>query len=77
VAFGCYLSLIGNIGADRAAYATLIFPIVALVISTIWENYHWTLESLSGVILILCGNLFMLKKKSVKTVKLKSTQQLS
>ena len=77
VAFGCYLSLIGRIGADRAAYATLIFPIVALVISTIWENYHWTLESVTGVVLILSGNLFMLKKKTAEVVKLKSTEQLS
>ncbi|MFK5952337.1 MAG: DMT family transporter [Desulfobacterium sp.] len=77
VAFGCYLSLIGRIGADRAAYATLIFPIVALVISTIWENYHWTLESVIGVLLILSGNLFMLKKKSVAVVKLAPTEQVN
>ena len=42
VAFGCYLSLVGSIGADRAAYATLLFPLVALVISTIWEDYQWS-----------------------------------
>ncbi len=77
VAFGCYLSLIGRIGADRAAYATLIFPIVALVISTIWENYHWTLESVTGVLLILSGNLFMLKKKSVAVVELTPTEQVN
>lgn len=77
VAFGCYLSLIGRIGADRAAYATLIFPIVALVISTIWENYHWTLESVTGVLLILSGNLFMLKKKSVAVVELAPTEQVN
>jgi len=64
VAFGCYLSLIGRIGADRAAYATLLFPIVALVISTIWENYQWSAESITGVVLILGGNLLMLKKRS-------------
>lgn len=77
VAFGCYLSLIGRIGADRAAYASLIFPIVALVISTIWENYHWSLESMTGVLLIFSGNLFMLKKKSVAVVELKPTEQLN
>lgn len=77
VAFGCYLSLIGRIGADRAAYATLIFPIVALVISTIWEDYHWTLESVTGVLLILSGNLFMLKKKSVAVVEVPPTEQVN
>ncbi|GAB6146747.1 DMT family transporter [Desulfocicer niacini] len=75
VAFGCYLTLIGRIGAARTAYASLIFPIVALVISTIWEDYHWTPESVSGVMLILSGNLFMLKKKSMAAAALKSSEQ--
>lgn len=64
IAFGCYLSLLGSIGADRAAYATLLFPLVALGISTVWENYHWTLSALAGVALILFGNLLMMQRKS-------------
>lgn len=63
VAFGCYLTLVGRIGADRAAYATLLFPIVALGISTVWEGYRWTPEAAAGVSLILAGNLLMLRKK--------------
>lgn len=63
IAFGCYLALIGNIGADRAAYATLLFPLVALVISTIWESYIWTGSALFGVGLILCGNLLMILRR--------------
>ena len=64
VAFGCYLSLVGNIGADRAAYATLLFPIVALIISTVWEDYQWSASSAAGVVLILFGNLWIIKKNS-------------
>lgn len=63
IAFGCYLSLIGSIGADRAAYSTLLFPLVALAISTVWEGYQWSPASLSGVSLILVGNLFILTRK--------------
>ncbi len=63
IAFGCYLSLIGNIGADRAAYATLLFPLVALAISTVWENYQWSPMAVAGVGLILSGNLLMLQRK--------------
>lgn len=63
IAFGCYLTLVGNIGADRAAYATLLFPIVALVISTIWEGYQWTMSAGSGVGLIVLGNLLMLQRR--------------
>lgn len=67
VAFGCYLSLIGNIGADRAAYSTLLFPLVALGISTVWEGYHWSTASLTGVSFIVLGNFFILiRKKATK-----------
>ncbi len=62
IAFGCYLTLVGNIGADRAAYATLLFPIVALLISTVWEDYRWTWSAVTGVFLIILGNLWMLQK---------------
>jgi len=65
VAFGCYLSLVGRIGADRAAYATLVFPVVALVISTIWEGYQWSASAFSGVALILLGNVLLLQRKAV------------
>ena len=66
IAFGCYLSLIGNIGADRAAYSTLLFPLVALAISTIWEGYVWSLTSLAGVFFIIFGNFFILTRKKQK-----------
>ncbi len=66
VAFGCYLTLVGNIGADRAAYSTLLFPIVALGISTIYEGYQWSAYAVTGVVLILAGNLLMLKKKNIE-----------
>ncbi|WP_035246439.1 DMT family transporter [Desulfogranum mediterraneum] len=62
IAFGCYLALVGRIGADRAAYATLLFPIVALLISTIWEGYQWSGSAALGVFLILAGNLIMVHK---------------
>ncbi len=68
IAFGCYLSLVGNIGADRAAYATLLFPLVALLISTVWEDYRWTGSALAGVGLILLGNLWIMKKGRIAAV---------
>jgi len=67
IAFGCYLSLVGRIGPGRAAYATLLFPIVALILSTIWEDYHWTLPGLIGILLILCGNYLALAKQRIRS----------
>lgn len=60
VAFGCYLTLIGRIGADKAAYASLLFPIVALQLSVWFEGYHWNAQSLIGTGMILFGNMIIL-----------------
>jgi len=63
IAFGCYLSLIGRIGAGRAAYATLLFPLVALLLSTLWEDYRWTGPAVVGIVLILGGNYLALARR--------------
>ena len=68
IAFGCYLSLVGRIGPGRAAYTTLLFPVVALALSTFWEDYHWTLSGACGILLILCGNYLALAKKKIYPV---------
>lgn len=62
IAFAAYFSLIGRIGASGAAYSTLLFPLVALTISTIYEDYHWHLNAIIGLILILLGNLVMFSR---------------
>jgi drug/metabolite transporter (DMT)-like permease len=57
LAFLAYLSLIGRVGADRAAYTTVFFPLVALGVSTVFEGYEWTWVALVGLALILLGNV--------------------
>jgi len=63
VAFGCYLTLLGRVGASKATYALVLTPIVALIISTIFENFVWTDNVILGVALILSGNVLILLKK--------------
>jgi len=63
VAFGCYLTLVGRIGADRAAYAGMLFPLVALGISTLFEGYRWYATSLAGMLLVLLGNVWVLHRR--------------
>jgi drug/metabolite transporter (DMT)-like permease len=65
IAFGCYLKLIGRIGADRAAYATMLFPIVALGISTAYEGYQWHTYNIIGMAIVLIGNWMVLNKKAL------------
>ena len=62
IAFGCYLTLVGRIGPANAAYATVLFPIVALVLSTWFEDYEWQNRALVGVGLILIGNAIVLSR---------------
>lgn len=59
VAFAAYFQLLKRIGASQAAYSTLLFPLVALSVSTLFEDYHWQLSSVLGMVLILVGNLAM------------------
>ena len=67
VGFGCYLKLIGKIGADRAAYATMLFPIVALGISTVYEGYQWAAHNIIGMAVVFIGNWLVLNKRSFAT----------
>ncbi len=64
VAFWTYLTLLGRIGADRAGYATVLFPVVALGISTVFEGYVWTPEAALGIALVLLGNALVLTRFS-------------
>lgn len=58
--FALYLMLIRRIGANRAGYGTVLFPLVALAISTWYEAFHWTLSAAAGIGLVLAGTLFVL-----------------
>ena len=60
LAFGSFLTLLGRIGAERAAYAMVLFPIVALGISTLFEGYQWSPEAVVGVTLVIMGNVLII-----------------
>ena len=60
--FILYLSLIKNVGANDAAYVAIIMPLVALIISTLFEGLLWNLNLYIGAILVLFGNILILKK---------------
>ncbi len=62
IAFGSYLTLLGNIGPEKAVYSIVLFPLVALSLSTVFEGYHWPVESVVGVPLVLWGNVLVLTK---------------
>lgn len=61
-AFMAYLTLLGRIGSARAGYATVLFPVVALLISTLFEDYRWTLPAFAGLAFVIAGNLAVLRR---------------
>ncbi len=63
VAFGAYLTLLGRIGAHRAGYATVMFPVVALVLSLLFEGLELSAAIVLGTTLVLLGNLLVLKER--------------
>jgi len=64
IGFGAFLTLARRIGAARAAYSSVLFPILALALSAWFENYRPQPEAILGVALILIGNVFALRRAS-------------
>ncbi|MDY6919315.1 MAG: EamA family transporter [Pseudomonadota bacterium] len=64
ITFAGYLRLIHLLGADKAAYMSMLVPVIALLISSLFEGYQWTLLAVLGLALILCGNWLALRRRS-------------
>lgn len=63
LAFWMYTELLGRIGADRAAYTTVLAPVLALVISTFVEDYRWSAIAITGLVLVAAGNVLVMRRK--------------
>ncbi len=57
IGFTTYLMLVARVGTAKAAYTTVLFPIVALALSTAFEGYRWHWTGILGVALTLLGNV--------------------
>lgn len=62
IAFGAYLTLLRAIGSARAAYTSILYPLIALLISTLLEDFRWTLPAIAGIVLIAAGNWLALTR---------------
>lgn len=67
LAFGAYLTLLGRIGAERAGYAVVAAPVVALLLSSLFEGLELTPAILLGTALVLAGNLFVLRTQGERS----------
>ena len=57
LAFGAYYGLVHRVGPAKAGYVGVLTPVVALVVSSLFENFLWTGLTVAGIALALLGNV--------------------
>lgn len=60
IAFACYFLLLRDIGPEKASYSIVLFPIVAVLLSTVFEGFVWHANTVFGFVLVLVGNAIVL-----------------
>jgi drug/metabolite transporter (DMT)-like permease len=63
IAFLAYLTLAKRIGPEKSAYAFVLLPIVAMALSSLFEDLTWTTQTITGMALVLLGNVLVMAKK--------------
>ena len=56
VAFGAYLTLLAQVGSATGAYVAVATPVVAMLLSSLFEGYRWTPIAALGAMLAVVGN---------------------
>ncbi len=62
-AFGAYLKLLARVGAGPSSFVGIATPVIALVLSTLFEGYRWTWVGAVGLVLAVSGNWLALRGK--------------
>ncbi len=63
VAFTLYFGVIRVIGPAKAAYSSVLIPVLAMLISTIFEGYRWSLLAVAGALLAGAGLVVALRAR--------------
>ena len=64
VTFPIYFRLVRDLGPGRAAYSSVAIPVVAMLLSTLFEGYRWSLLAGAGSVLAMAGLLVALRARS-------------
>jgi drug/metabolite transporter (DMT)-like permease len=70
VTFPMYFALIRDIGAARAAYSSVLVPVVAMILSTLFEGYRWSTLAAGGAVLGMIGLVIAMRARSPRTPRL-------
>ena len=60
IAFATYYVLLSEMGPERASYVIVLFPVVAVILSSLFEGFRWTDNTFLGFALVLMGNAILL-----------------
>ena len=63
VAFSLYFRLIQTIGPAKAAYTSVLIPVIAMLLSTLFEGYRWSWLAGAGAALVIAGLVLALKAR--------------
>jgi drug/metabolite transporter (DMT)-like permease len=58
--FALYFPVVRKIGPGKAAYSSVMVPIIAMSLSTLFEGYRWSALAVAGGVLALGGMLLAL-----------------
>jgi drug/metabolite transporter (DMT)-like permease len=64
LSFTLYFRILRAVGPGRAAYSSLLVPIIAMALSTVFEDYHWSRVAVAGGVLALAGLFIALKARA-------------
>ena len=67
-AFIFYLKLLEKVGAGRAGYVGVVMPVLALLISTIFEDLEWEIDLIIGLPILIIGAVLVINQK-IKPIK--------
>ncbi|GHA03658.1 membrane protein [Arenicella chitinivorans] len=60
IAFATYYLLLNSMGPEKASYSIVLFPVVAVILSSLFEGFVWTGYTILGFCLVLLGNAIVL-----------------
>jgi drug/metabolite transporter (DMT)-like permease len=63
ITFSIYFQLIRTIGPAKAAYTSVLIPVIAMLLSTVFEGYRWSLIAAAGAVLVIAGLVIALKAR--------------
>ena len=62
-AFASYLKLLEKVGPGRAGYVGVVMPVLALMISTIFEKLEWQIDLIIGLPILIIGAILVINQK--------------